>query len=919
MTSRPSRQSPDTPVAKPPFHLLALLLIAILAISLRSGNLAALQERYALDNDSYRFLRIAEASVAGRPIPARDPMRWLPEGRDMRTHLSLHSHVMAGIYRALRSVGLRQSFRSFAIRYPIFCFVACVGILYALIAHTVSPMAGLIAAFGLTVAPATTYRSSAGFIDRDPFCLLLILCAYAAYTGMVSADSLRLKLAATVLCGLFSAALGLAWEGVGLFTVVFAVTLLWRALSGPLRCDVVLLHLCWCILALPPLLWLTWAYRDFSKPYVALALLPVPLASFTALLSLGWQHVWLRSAVQTRSMRYGFSSLLLFAGAGLTLIGLIAAGFLSPGRQRALWEFVENAISPLGSSILMQNIAELQDMTPEDWWIWGGPGLLISVLAVPRIAGELGSRDQRRGNVLGWLALGCTVTVMVSNELDGLIVRGDGKTPFGTIGITWGGFVRLVVLFLWFLGSVALCAHSKSTGEDNWSGRRSFLFFLVTWWFVLLCASAGAVRYTFFLVPVAAGIAASEIAWILERFGTLAYQQTSRLNSLGSLAIVLIAGWSLLQVGLGPLRVLLRLNAAPAFELAALTLVSILGLWVILTPSAEEMRGRPSIRLLTATISIGTVFLLAGWLLVISAIRVRSENRTTVPTGLWLFPFLERLDRELPKEAVILSWWEYGSDINVLAQRSTIIDEDHVRPSRISEIARKVYCAEDPEQIYRFLTRNGITHWLVTGHEMRVLSNIASVAHGWDTACWGHIVQFRPASLASLPASRRVTVSLSGLHRIEDPVTLSRLGVKEERVYLSHAELQFFHRGKTTRNMLQCEGTIVVLINEERYRFKPEILSVNGKKVMNSGQVFPGILLVGLNTTTGVVSAAYVPKWMSRFFVVRVFALREEFPFFRRVTEYGRGQAVGSEVGGSACLWEVKRATDEQFRDTETE
>ncbi|MGH7412519.1 MAG: hypothetical protein ACREJ6_15880, partial [Candidatus Methylomirabilis sp.] len=44
----------------------------------------------------------------GRPIGERDSMRWWPEGRDMRYHLSLHSYVMA---RYLRNKSRRAAVR----------------------------------------------------------------------------------------------------------------------------------------------------------------------------------------------------------------------------------------------------------------------------------------------------------------------------------------------------------------------------------------------------------------------------------------------------------------------------------------------------------------------------------------------------------------------------------------------------------------------------------------------------------------------------------------------------------------------------------------------------------------------------------------------------------------------------------------
>jgi len=256
--------------------LLLLLLIAFLAIQLRSTNLWVFQEKYALDNDSYRFLRIAEADLKGKPIGERDSMRWWPTGRDMGTHLSLHSHVMARVHAGLTSLGLRWPFRSFAIRYPTVCYALCIAVLYLLLARYVSALAALFGALGMAVSPPTIYRGSAGFIDRDPFCLLLVLCAYVCYAGIHGEHTYRRRLTAAILCGAFSAALGLAWEGVGLFTLAFAATLAWMAIQKQITREQLLLHLVWCAVAIPPLLLCTRSYRLIDQPYAILALFPVP-------------------------------------------------------------------------------------------------------------------------------------------------------------------------------------------------------------------------------------------------------------------------------------------------------------------------------------------------------------------------------------------------------------------------------------------------------------------------------------------------------------------------------------------------------------------------------------------------------------------------------------------------------------------
>src|SRR5262249_28339982 len=104
----------------------------------------------------------------------------------------------------------------------------------------------------------------------------LVLCAYTCYAGILCERTRARRLTAAILCGGFSAALGLAWEGVGLFTLVFAATLGWMAIQKQITREQLLLHLLWYVVAIPPLLLFSRAYRLIDQPYVILALLPLP-------------------------------------------------------------------------------------------------------------------------------------------------------------------------------------------------------------------------------------------------------------------------------------------------------------------------------------------------------------------------------------------------------------------------------------------------------------------------------------------------------------------------------------------------------------------------------------------------------------------------------------------------------------------
>ena len=87
-----------------------------------------------------------------------------------------------------------------------------------------------------------------------------------------------------------------------------------------------------------------------------------------------------------------------------------------------------------------------------------------------------------------------------------------------------------------------------------------------------------------------------------------------------------------------------------------------------------------------------------------------------------------------PTQSVVAAWWAPGSRIEAIAERTTIVDQQHNVP-RIQSIAREVFCAQTPEEALKFLKTHKATHLMITSQDIyRSLGAIVTVGLSEDSA-----------------------------------------------------------------------------------------------------------------------------------------------------------------------------------------
>lgn len=79
----------------------------------------------------------------------------------------------------------------------------------------------------------------------------------------------------------------------------------------------------------------------------------------------------------------------------------------------------------------------------------------------------------------------------------------------------------------------------------------------------------------------------------------------------------------------------------------------------------------------------------------------------------------------LPPKSVIAAWWDYGSQINLIGNQATIIDEDHFIPYWIHLMARQVFCAQKAEEALAFLKAHNVSYLAMSAQDLRILRTIS--------------------------------------------------------------------------------------------------------------------------------------------------------------------------------------------------
>lgn len=441
--------------------------VVMIAFWLRIQGSDRIPDGQFTETDGYFYYWQASLISEHGKLPDRDMHRWLPLGRDLGQTLNLYGYVLAYTHKALAWVFPNISLYHVSLYMPVVCFCIGLGALCLFLSHVYGRFFSVTVGLILATLPGSIERSTAGFGDRDAFCLMLGILTVVTYLMSLRAERPWLRFFWTLLSGLFTFLGGLSWEGFGVFLSVIIVVEVYRFLSTETE-EGLGLYALWACFFVPTLFFASPAYRNgygFAEHLAAFLLIPpIVLLAMRAIRSL------LLSKVDNLCLHARTLSLGLTTGS-ITL----ALGYVLSQHQT----FASTTV-PISPSVLMQAMTELQNPTYVYWvYRYGGVFILGSIGFVVLTFSDW----EHRARFLLTIAFAVfTVFTFFREQGDRVWGEAVGNVLFGlTLAVC-------AVVFLWL-------AYQQQTHAKKDDSVIAF-----TVWFIFWVALArDAKRYDFFI------------------------------------------------------------------------------------------------------------------------------------------------------------------------------------------------------------------------------------------------------------------------------------------------------------------------------------------------------------------------------------------------------------------------------------
>ena len=469
--------------------VILLLLLLFTAFLIRIQGLNNIPEGQFTGRDAYLYYWQAQLISEHGHLPERDMHRWLPLGRDLGQTLNLYSYALAYAHKAVALLFPKVSLYHVALYAPVVCFCIGLGALCLFLSHSYGLLFSGITGVFLATLPGAIERSTAGFSDRDSWCLMLGILAIVTYLASLQARHHRPRLLWTLGSGISVFLGGISWEGFGVFLSIILVVEVWRFLTTETE-ECFHLYLLWVCCFVPTLYLASPAYRSgygFAEHLTAFLLVPpvvilILRASRNFFLTKTRWADRLKTHARTLSLGLTLASIMLAIGYALTQMDTFAGTTV-----------------PLNQNRLMQNIGELKNPLLEHWMVRYGSvfvlGCLGLVMAVIRFW-------KREGLLFTGAFILFTLTTFYRSRMDGLL---------GTATVT---LLFAIAIAACGVGLIAL-AGRRHVASENEPVYIAFIIWLIFW----VALSRDARRYDFFIGTALAFFTADIIGFLSDFYG----------------------------------------------------------------------------------------------------------------------------------------------------------------------------------------------------------------------------------------------------------------------------------------------------------------------------------------------------------------------------------------------------------------
>lgn len=856
----------------------SLLIIFMIGVSawLRTLNMRCL-DGMLLEVDPIRYLRQAQLIAEHGRMPPNDVMRAFPVGRPSNTDLTLFPYLIAHTHRLLSLFFHQLSLKQVATLYPVVCFVIACLILYALTKALMDRNVALLVVSFAIVLPPFVKRSLAGFADRDVLSLVLGITSYYFYMRAYQLDSLPKRLITISVSGIFMGLLGLTWEGVALFSLVIVGTegimLLFRSYS---RQDVYM-YAVWVIPMLLMLILPKHVYRNLSEPFALVAVV-VP----GAFLVFGAIYLLYRT-VQSHLPRR-FVSFLAFGISTIVISVLIVFHPIFVSLVVRIWQGIQY---PLGTGRLFRVIEEMQPQGFVNWFVWPGCFFLAVLggvfLFALRLASGLGINRWLTAIVLQLVI----AMIVLSRVLSGAYT---GRDTFATNAV----YICSLALLLTATIGTAIYLH--------WQKRKQILsldrkvIFPVIYLVTTLIFARAANRFEFFLAP---------ILLIMGCYGVSDFLRWLAGDRAFNRVIVCIVA----LIGIWELYTLISLEFAISsrWYRGALLIVMLLFSCWLCWASLRQVEPQPNriyralARAAVLVITIVLILLSAPTPYGYARVSHTLVRRATPLVDSEMQGALSQLQKHTPEDAVIAASWEWGSAINFVAERATIVDEAQI-PYWVYLMSRHVMMGQTEREALEFLKAHHATHLMLTARDIYILPEVSYVGshpsgdRQISLSVYGSFVQ-RVESDTGTIAFRYGT-----LYPVTAPEVRLLLPANEPESWI----LSGIYLAVDESSHSQLQSVVLEFQYGERVlRFPPQEIYFRKHLIHHGGTVVPCTIMIHAKSGNPFEwDVLYLSPTARNSLAVRLYLLDEPSEFFAPVFTFAslKGQLVK--------VWEIKYPPD---------
>lgn len=363
----------NTTLYKKHIKAFAFLIFILLGAGwIRVQGIPQIPEGQFTSLDAYSYYWQAGIIAEQGRLPERDMHRWLPLGRDLEQTLPFYAYVLVYVHKATVLFFPNVSLYKVAIFAPMVCFVLGMAALSLFLYRVFGFSIAVIVLLFLALMPGSVDRSSAGFSDRDSWCLLLGILTITTYLWKEQIQRPHHRFFFTTLSGFFAFLGGLSWEGFGIFILIILCAELWRFLTSE-REERFTEYLLWVFMFVPWLYLISPAYRrgeGFSTYLAALVLFPpLIVLGIRSLRHFLTNHKSFSKFIHGRVSRRTVALILT--------IGCFVLGISYVFSQQ---DSLAQHIVPLSNHRLMQTVGELDAPEDKNWQFrYGGVVLLGSL------------------------------------------------------------------------------------------------------------------------------------------------------------------------------------------------------------------------------------------------------------------------------------------------------------------------------------------------------------------------------------------------------------------------------------------------------------------------------------------------------------------------------------------------------------